>query len=128
MLSTIEILALVFSALVVVKLFFLSVKPKVWGGVVDGVYAYPKLTSFVALVLAAFVLNHLLKVVSITEIFAVLLFLALLMLAAASLYSKELINLKNSFLRRNDFWSRGWWYFLIWLALVLWVLEEIITK
>ncbi|MBS3073853.1 hypothetical protein J4447_00175 [Candidatus Pacearchaeota archaeon] len=126
-LTLIEIMALIVALLVVVKIIFVIFSPISWLSFSRKFYSAPKLISLLSLVLAAVVLYFLLFEVSITQIFAVMAFLALLIMSGAAFFAKEVIKIKESLLTK-EYARKYWWYILIWLLLAVWALEEILTK
>ncbi len=126
MLSSVEIIALVVTLLVIVKIIFLVFSPRTWLSMVSKIYSRPKLISLIALIIAAFVLNFLLKEVSITQVFAVTAFISLIIISGIAFFARDIIKLKESIISRN-YAKKYWWYILIWLLLAVWVLEEILT-
>ena len=124
--SSVEIIALVFSVILIIKLLFIVFSPKSWASFQSSIFKHPKIVSVIALVLAAIVLNFLLKEVSITQIFASLAFFSLLVLSGIVLFGDQIMKFKDSLIENFSF-RKYWWHIIIWLLLVLWVLEEVLT-
>ncbi len=126
MFTSIEFIAFIVSVLLIIKVIFAFLAPRSWLIFAKNIYSMPKLVSLIALILAAIVLNYLLKEVSITQIFAVMAFIALLILVGVSSFALDLIKVRESLIGKN-FVKNNWWYLVIWLLLAVWVLEEILT-
>lgn len=124
-LNAIEIIALLFVVLALVKIITISVKRKSWfEGVVKPLYSTPKLTAFFFTIIAAIILYYLIQTLSIVQIFAVIAFSAFLIGLGFLLYSKELMpSIKKLYNKKLSGWF--WVQVLIWLGLSVWVLYEI---
>src|SRR3989338_4532993 len=88
-LNPIGIMALFIALFALIKIIVLLINPKHWMKVVRFIYGNPKTTSVISLILAAITLYYLLQQLTIVHIFAVILFLWLLMILCMSAYSKE---------------------------------------
>jgi hypothetical protein len=126
--ETLEILALILIVATAIKLVIFIINPKWWYGFIEGVYSKPPLTSLIAFVLAMIVLYLLLvSGITIIEILAVCLFVALLIAVGLSKYADKLIP-----------WVKGqdivfvlkemWLYTLVWLLLLVWGVGEILLS
>src|SRR3989344_5044401 len=127
MLTSVELIGLVAALAAIIKIAFVIFSPISWLSFSRKFYSAPKLIPLLSLVLAAVVLYFLLFEVSITQIFAVMAFLALLIMSGAAFFAKEVIKIKESLLTK-EYARKYWWYILIWLLLAVWALEEILTK
>jgi len=123
--TPIEIMALIVIVVAVIKLIVILVKPKAWIGVVKSVYSNSVLTMVVSLVLAVIVLNYLLTELTIVQIFASMLFFALLAALSISVYSKDLISLGNKMLKDRKFLSKAWLAIVVWIILIIWAVKEL---
>jgi len=123
--TPIEIMALIVIVVAVIKLIVILVKPKAWIGVVKSVYSNSVLTMVVSLVLAVIVLNYLLTELTIVQIFASMLFFALLASLSISVYSKDLISLGNKMLKDRKFLSKAWLAIVVWIILIIWAVKEL---
>ena len=126
MFTSIEFIAFIVSLLLIIKVIFVFLAPRAWLSFAKNFYSMPKLVSLIALILAVVVLNYLLKEVSMTQIFAVLAFIVLLVLVGISSFAKDLIKIKESLLVK-DYVKNNWWYLVIWLLLAVWALEEVLS-
>ncbi len=126
--GTLEILALILIAITAIKLLVFIFNPQWWYSFIEKMYKYPPITSFIAFVLAMVVL-YLLQVsgVSIVEILAVSLFIALLIAIGFAKYSEKLI----SWVKEQDIvlvLKEVWLYTLVWLLLLAWGVGEILLS
>lgn len=123
--GTLEILALILIAVTVIKLVILSINPQLWYSFIGGIYSKPPIASLVAFILAMVVLYFLLvSGVTIVEILAVCLFIALLIAVGLSKYMDKLIpwvKEKNIVFILKEVWL----YTLVWLLLLAWGVGEI---
>ena len=121
--TPIEIIALILAVVVAVKLLVIMIKPKAWMNVVDVVYRKPTLLMVVSLILAAVVLYYLdFAGITIVQIFAVMVFFALLAAMTASAYAKEIIVLARKMLKDKSVLKKAWLALVVWIVLVVWVL------
>ena len=123
--GTLEILALILILITAIKLIIFLINPQLWYSFIEKIYSKPPLTSFVAFLLAAIVLYFLLKSgVTIVEILAVCLFVALLIAIGVAKYTDKLIpwvKEQNIVLILKEVWL----YTLVWLLLIAWGAGEI---
>ncbi len=125
MLTIIEWFALVIVAVSAIKIIVLLINPKAWWGLVKEIWSVPVLTGVIAFILATIVLYYLTLTISIVEIFAVLLFLALLAAVGISVYHKEVLKVGEKLLKDKKILAKSWFYILIWTALIVWALISI---
>lgn len=125
---TIEILALILIALALVKLIMLLYKPELWFDLLEKIYIIPQLIGLLALVSSAVVLYFLVNSgITVVEILAVSLFIALLMMMAIASYAQELFV----WIRRQNMSKlikNTWLYIIAWIILLIWGLREIFVK
>src|SRR3989344_6839278 len=99
-LGVIETIALITAVVVLIKIVVILIKPKAWLSVVRPIYSMPVVLMIVSLVLAAVVLNYLILAgITITQIFAVMGFGALLGAMTAASYAKEVVALGTKMLK-----------------------------
>ena len=122
MYTAIDILAMIFSAIVLVKILVILIKRQAWIGVVEWIYSKPVVTMLVSLVLALVSLNYLLNSVTIVQIFAVTLFISLLFVMTAAAYYKEIMPLARKVIREKRFMRKVWFPIVIWILLLVWAL------
>lgn len=121
----IEILALILIAVSLIKLIIFLVDPQIWYRFIEVFYSKPAIASFIAFVLAVLVLYFLLQAgVSIAEILAVCLFVALIIVIGLARYANDLIP----WIKKQDIVAilkEVWLYTLVWLLLIAWGVGEI---
>lgn len=121
-LGNLEILATILIVIGLIKFAFILFSPKSWWKFAKNVYSNYKISSVVMLVLAAFVLYVLLgEGMTIVEILAVMLFMALLIGAGMARYADKLLKMikPEGVLREN------WLYALVFFLLIIWGLVYI---
>jgi hypothetical protein len=123
--SPLEILALILVVLGLVKFIVILIKPGAWAEVPKTMFAKPMLSMIISLILAALVLKVLLAEMTIVHVFAVMLFMMLLMFGTMSMYHKELMPMVDKMLKSKDLLRRAWLPIVIWSALMIWVLVEL---
>ena len=124
--ETIAIFALIMATLALVKILIILVKPRAWYNLVKAVWKAPTIVMLICLILAAMVFYSLLQELSLVQIMAVVLFVALLGGVTAAVYSKEVVSLAGKMLNDRKFMRKAWLPIIIWLILVLWALKEIL--
>lgn len=126
--NTIEIFALILIGLAAVKILMLLYKPEVWFNLVGKIYIVPQLVTLLALLLSAIVLYFLINAgLTIAEILAVCLFIALLIMVAMASYAEELLV----WIKQQDISAiirRTWIYMVAWILLLAWGVKEILFK
>lgn len=125
-LSATDYLTLIIITLVAIKLLAVFINPHAWLRAVRRFYASPQLATIVALLLAGIVLYFLLRSgLSIVQILAVSLFVALLMVAGIAPYIEHfLVWIEKQDLKK--LLKESWVYSLVWLVLLFWGLVEIL--
>ena len=121
-----EILALILIVATLIKVIIFLIKPQMWINFIEKLYAKPQLISNVALILGILVLYLLIiSGVTIVEILAVCLFVALLMATGFSKYAGQII----AWAKEQEVVSvvrKLWLYTLVWLLLLAWGVGEIL--
>lgn len=126
MTSYLEILALIFIVLAIVKILALLIRPKFWLRVVKKVWFDAGLMMALCFVLAIIVLGFLLvSGITITQILAIMLFTCLLAGIGVAAYSKEVVEVAEKLLRNRNIVKKSWLYLIIWIALLAWGLKEL---
>ncbi|MAH45718.1 hypothetical protein CMI37_07800 [Candidatus Pacearchaeota archaeon] len=120
--TAIEWMALILVMFVAIKLIVILVNPNAWNTkVIKKVWAHAHLAMAVSLGLAAVVLYYLLQSgLTIVQILAVTLFVALLMGAGAAAYKNEIIELAENLLKDKSLVKKSWLYIVIWIILIVW--------
>lgn len=119
--GAIEIIALIFAVLVIVKLAVVSFSPKSWLGVAKSLYKAPWVLFIVELILAAIVFYYLLQQLTIVQIVAAVTLGALLTGMSFAIYGKETIAWGTKLLNSNTL-KKLWLPILIWLGIAVWTL------
>lgn len=122
--NAVEIIALVVSILIIVKLLVISFSPKSWYNLAKSLYKSSIVLFVVELILAGVVFYYLLQSFTIVEIMAVITLGALLTGMSFALYAKEFMGLAGKMLGKGTL-KRMWLPILIWLALAVWTLVEL---
>ena len=113
----IEILALILIVISVIKIVTLLIHPESWFVFTKKVFVKPKVTSTVALILAAAVLYFLIRAgTTILEILAVTLFIALFMTVGLVKYLPDMVKK----IKPKTVLKEQWLYTLAWIALLVW--------
>jgi len=120
--NTFEILATIIVVIAVIKLIAIVINPKKWIDFSKALLG-SKLTRPLATVLAAIVLYYLIQAgITIIEIFAVMVFFALFIVIGIAPYMSKLYKS----IKIGDIWRTQWWYIILWLALMIWAIIELI--
>jgi hypothetical protein len=125
-LTAVEIIALVFAVLALVKIIVIIFNKDWWyEKVVKNVYTGNEKISVVLLILGLVVFYYLVRAMSIVEIFAVMAFTGILIGIGFFTYSKEVLSLaKKVYAKKLSGWM--WVYIVIWVALSVWVLYSVL--
>lgn len=122
--GTIEVLATIIIAISVIKLIVLSVSPKSWLKFAKRFYENPKITSVVVLIFAGLVLYLLLGAgITIVEVFAVTLFISLLMVVSLARYANKIYEYYNK--KTKSIWKDHWLDTIVWIVLLIWGIKEL---
>ncbi len=119
--NSVEIIALIVSILIIVKLLIISFSPRSWMKFAKGFYKSSMGLFVVELILAVIVFYFLLQSFTIVEIMAVITLGALLTGMTFALYANEMRGLINKMLAGSVL-RKLWLPILIWLALAVWTL------
>jgi hypothetical protein len=126
-LTNVEIVALLMVALGVIKIIGALFATNAYIRLEKKIFSHPKMLSTFSLILAIIVLMVLLKELTITQIFASSAFVLLLVSVWFAFFGIEIVELKASLLGKGSA-KKIWWYVALWVLLMVWVLEEILTK
>jgi len=121
----VEIIALFFVILVLVKLAVIMINPQKWKSVVKTIYTQPQFTMLFGLGLAAVIFYYLQQEMTIVQIFAAMTFMMALMMVQFGALGHEIIELSDKFLDNRSILKKVWLSLSIWLILIAWVLFEI---
>jgi len=119
--TPIQIMALIVAVLGAIKLLVILVDPKIWlKNVVKPIYKIPMLASVLGLIIAGVSLYYLNQVMSIVDIFAVMLFFMGIMLMSFGVMAKEMVALADKALKKGIL-TKFWLPLIIWILLLIWV-------
>ena len=121
----IYLLALLFFVFAAVKILVILIRPKSWMTIVRGIYQYPRLMMLVCLVLSFVVFTWLLGEISVLQIFAVMLFTALLAGISLAAYAKEITSLGEKIIKDRKMLNKFWLSILIWILLLILLGKEL---
>lgn len=124
-LTIIQIFALIVIALAAIKIIVILIKPKAWLELVKVIYAKPKLTMVISLILAIITLRYLIKEITITQIFASMIFIMLIGALTISIYFKEMSPLFEKMLKDRKILKKAWLPIIVWIVLLIWAIVEI---
>jgi len=123
--TPIGIIALILIIISAIKIIVILVNPKSWADIVKKIWANPMVTSIISLILAAIVLYYLIQSgLTIVQILAVTLFVALLMAVGIGMYATEMISMATKMLKKGVL-KKAWFYTLIWIVLLIWGAKEL---
>jgi hypothetical protein len=124
-LSAFEIIALILVIVFVIKMIVLFIKPKAWIKFVEKLYINKNAFTAIILILAAFVLSYLIRELSIVDIFAVTVFVCLLIAAGFAQYKDDLFEFAHKIMRRKKAIKKSWLIIVIWFVLSAWVIWQV---
>ena len=125
--NALEIIALIAIILAVIKILVILINPSSWLKVIKTVYAQPWITAIISLILAGIVLNYLLQELTIVQIFASMMFFALLTMIGIAGYKKEITEWAEQVLKEKELWKKAWLALIIWGILIIWVIYSILA-
>jgi len=126
--TPVDMIALFFVLVVLVKLLVVSYNKRIWiEKITKPIYNNQKITGVIITGLALLILKYLLEELSLVQIFAVVFFSSLLIVLGFLPYSKELMNLIEK-VEKREFTKWQIFYLLVWLFFALWVFYEIIKR
>jgi|TARA_Y100000034_G_scaffold19017_1_gene21302 hypothetical protein len=120
--GVIENLATIIIVFSLIKIVMLLINPQSWMNFAKNIYKNPTMTSWISFILAAVVLYYLVNAgITIVQIFAVLLFLALFMVGGMAKHGTKLIKE----FKMKTMWKDYWLYTLLWALLLIWGIKEL---
>ncbi|MFC1710612.1 hypothetical protein ACFLZJ_00420 [Nanoarchaeota archaeon] len=123
--TSIEILALILIVVSVIKIITLLVNPKGWFKFAKGFWKNSALARIVSLILAVVVFYYLTLTMSIVQILAVTLFVALLFAVGLSGRLDDLMKIYDKQVKSGKLWAENWLYTVLWLILLVWGVIEL---
>jgi hypothetical protein len=125
--SALETIALIFILIGAIKLIVVMFNPRAWyGGVASKLFSNTGRVYAFSIILGVIVLWYLLAELTITQIFAGMVFGMLLMLLSAAPFIRGLMEGINRNIGTGaNILKRAWLGTLVWMVLMVWVLWEI---
>ncbi|MCK4386810.1 MAG: hypothetical protein KAV41_01845 [Candidatus Pacebacteria bacterium] len=121
-LTTIEVLATITIVIGIIKVLAILTAPRGFKNFARKIYGKPAVLKTVSFVLAAIVLYCLVNAgITIAEIFAISLFVSLLIAVVLADYGEVLIQQIDY----ENILEKQWLYTLLWFALIIWGIYEI---
>ncbi len=125
-LTSIELIALVFSIFGLIKLIAIIINKEIWyQGVAKPVYNNNNISTVILTIIGVVVFYFIILEFTITQVLAIMAFSSLLIGIGFLQYSKEVISLINNIYRKKMGLMLKI-YTLIWLIIILWALYEIL--
>ncbi len=122
--SPIEILAIIFAVLTLVKLLITNIFPKTQIKIAKAILNRPTLTGIISFILSLIVGYYILTTLSIVQVAATMLLLSLLIGVAYSVYSKKLLSLIVEIVKEK---RKAWLVMSIWAVIAIWILFTILS-
>ena len=127
--STIAILAVIFSLIIIVKVSIVFINPHGWFRVVHALFENTRILTIVYAVLSVIVGYYILRNLSIIQVSAVMLFTSLLIGLALIPFFGTILSLRQEvYGSRLDILRKTWLSLLIWTAIALWTLYEVFAE
>lgn len=126
--TAVEIIALIFVALSVVKFIVLFTKPAAWYGSPNPLIklVQNQVSAIIfSLVLGGVILYYLLLEISIVQVFAAMAFSFILLIFTMAPDVRKIFDPLVRHLEGQKLFARYWFPLLVWLALMAWVVWEI---
>ncbi len=120
--TPIEILALLFAVLILVKMTFITFAPKKWMKFADKVLKKAHIFTWVYLFAAILIGFYIFQVFTIVDVAAIAMLIALLYGVTLMPYAEELYKVAHKKLNKN-IWKEYWLQLAIWIVLALWTLK-----
>jgi magnesium-transporting ATPase (P-type) len=124
--TPIEILATIFAIMVLVKLLFVALNPKLWMKGVESIVSNYAFTTIVYVLLAIIVGYFIFQGLNIVQVAAVMLFTSILMGLTLAPYSKEFLTMGKELTgTRSGVFRRAWLAVVIWAVIAVWTLYAV---
>ena len=121
--TPIEIIATIFSVLLIVKFLYLKFNPRAWKKFSDKIMKKPKVTKWIYLVLALVIGYYLLQELNVVQIVAVMMFSGFLTGYTFMTFAKEFKPVYKEIWKNKEYLVQKLWpAWLIYLVLAGWVL------
>tara|TARA_Y100000034_G_C6617735_1_gene269195 strand:+ start:168 stop:557 length:390 start_codon:yes stop_codon:yes gene_type:complete len=126
--TPIEIIALIFASIAIVKMVVLIINHKTWMKIPDFVVKYPLVLGFLYLALAVLFGYYLLQVMTFVQLFVAIMFGAILIgltwITDADALERILAPYKK--MARKEFLKKYWIELILWLAISLYVVYAVL--
>ena len=123
--TPVEIIAVLFSLLVIIKLIVVSISMKSWmENVARPIYRNPVTSGIIMSILAVVFFYYLLAELTVTQIYAAVAFMAMITGVSFCHYSKEMLPWAEK-VSKKPFSGTMWLLILVWIVLSVWVLLEV---
>lgn len=126
-LTPLEIIALIFIIITLIKFLVLLVKKQDWLPVIRSVYKFPVVSSIIIAILTIIVFYYIITSLSIIQIIAVAAFMSLLLSLTMLQFKKEILKFVNE-AYKHKISAATWLYIIIWTALMIWALYQMFSK
>ena len=120
--TPIEICALIFAILVLVKLIVISINPRKWMDLAETLLKSHGYFSIVYLILAVIVGYYLMQELTVIQIVSAMLFTMLLAGLTMMQYPGPILKLSRETLKDKKVLSKNWFSVLIWIAIAVYTL------
>jgi len=120
--TPLEILAVTFAVVVLIKLLVLLIQPKSWIKISNSFLKEGSATTFVYLILVLLVGYHIFSYLSVIHVAAVMLFTSLLIGLSVLPYGKVMVPLTREILKDKNLVKKNFLSFIIYGGIALWVL------
>jgi len=125
--TPIEIMALVVSIIVILKILTIKKSQKLWFKSVTKRYWGSSLLMIISLTISIVSLVFLLQELTIIQIWATMIFsMSLITLGLAHL-SKYMLQIEKEWFKKENMLKKGWLATIVWVALSIWVLIALFT-
>ncbi len=124
--TSLEILALIFAILILVKVLVVLINPKKWMGFATAVWRQGPILTVIYVILTVLTGYYVLDKLTIVDVGAVLLFTSLLMALTAVPYVKKILEIKNG-LDDKNLVKKSWLPLLIWVAIAVWIIYALVV-
>lgn len=122
--STIELLAVIIAAVTLAKIIVISINLKAWDRFVDPIYFHPAISTVIFTVLLGVTGYYVLQELTIVQVYAALLPLAMLMGLGMFPYTKALLKWRKEI--EEEGVGKDWYPIIIWTVLSVWVLYAVL--
>ncbi len=126
--TSIEILAIILAIIVLVKLFIITINPKLWMKVAEVVLSNYIPTTVIYFILTIIIGYYIFTSLNIVQVAAVILFASILIGLSLLPFSNTILKIRSEMLgTRSDMFRKGWLAIFIWGGIAVWVLYTILT-